>query len=458
MKVYSFPKGGISFEDSFAPSRNASVLSFLPQISIIPMRSYSGVSAFPVAQVGSHVEEGMLIARGQGSGSANIHAPIPGKVLQTLNWKLADGFYSDALAIGLEGKFDILGCPENAQDWRELPQFEIRKRIVQNGITEMDGEGRPLCDVFSQFDAAQTPFTLLVRCVFDDPWLAADYCLCRERLANVAQGCLIAAKATGAARIAIAVSKDEIDLARELAAKIAANVSIVAVRSRYPQHSFRELENVFRANEKTEKTSYGPLMIVGPATLDALADAVILNKPVLDRYVAVGGSAVAHPKVLKARIGSRISDLFNECGGFVCEPARLAIGSPLLGRMVESLNEPILKTSYAVFAIAGNKSSRIAKKLRNLFNISESKNELSCLGCGDCRRVCPAGLDPEDIYKRKRDNKHEIAMIPLVMKCYGCGCCESVCPAKLPLCNAIVKSAYYGRDDGGDNGGDAGER
>ena len=150
--------------------------------------------------------------------------------------------------------------------------------------------------------------------------------------------------------------------------------------------------------------------------------------PILDRYVAVGGSAVRKPQVMRVRIGKRIVDLFEECGGFVGMPCRIATGSPLSGRAVFDLNEPVTKTSYAVFAMLKSQAGDYPKR--------------NCISCGECRRVCPVGLDPEEMYKQIMIGTDGLCS----QECHGCGCCEVVCPSRLPLSDVIA-----GKSGGGKN-------
>jgi electron transport complex protein RnfC len=205
--------------------------------------------------------------------------------------------------------------------------------------------------------------------------------------------------------------------------------SMVLVGSRYPQRNRRELELVLRLYEKREGVELGSLLILGPATLAAVHDAVKLRKPILNRYVAVGGSAVKRPQVMKVRIGTRIGDIFAECGGFVDKPQRIATGSPLLGRSVVDLDEPVIKTSYGVFAILRSQVGGVARR--------------NCIACGECRTVCPIGLDPEELYKRAAGD--EWPSPGRAVECHGCGCCEVVCPSRLPLSAAIANFAMRGK-------------
>jgi electron transport complex protein RnfC len=413
MKVYTFPRGGISFEDPTAPAGNSAEIAFLPGLSVIPLTQYPGGRAAPTVGVGDRVREGMLIGRA-GRGSANVHATVPGKVIRLVSWEGAGALVNEALVIRMEGSFELLGKREIRYPWKDLSPFELRRLISDYGIVEMEGEGKPVADLLLNQLELKGDSTLVVRCVFDDPWLAADMTLCRKRLGDVVEGALIAARAGGIKRLLFAVSRREKALGEELLAEAARAdfpASLVLVGGRYPQRNRRELELVLRNYEKREGVFLGSLLILGPATLAAIRDAVALRKPILDRYVAVGGSAVKTPQVMRVRLGTRIGELFAECGGFVDRPARIATGSPFLGRPVADLDEPVTKTSYAVFAM--------------LERPAASAPGGACISCGECRAVCPVGFDPEELYKQVRGGE----ALPAAGgpgTCHGCGCCELV--------------------------------
>jgi electron transport complex protein RnfC len=222
--------------------------------------------------------------------------------------------------------------------------------------------------------------------------------------------------------VVIAVSCHEKEVGEAMLAEAAGweiPSSLVLTGSRYPQRNLRELELVLRSYGKKEGIELGSLLIFGPATLAAVHDAVKLKKPVLERYVAVGGSAIKHPRVVRVRIGTRISELVNECGGFSGRPKQIVSGSPLSGSSVADLDEPVGKTTYAVFA---------SLKCRR----PEFSRRRSCISCGECRDVCPVGLDPEELYKRI-DGRPESERPVEAKECHGCGCCEVICPSRLPL-------------------------
>lgn len=426
MKKYSFPRGGILFNDPTAPAKDAAVNSFLPSISVISL-GYGKRKGYPVVSIGENVKEGMIIAKmpDTGNESGNIHATVPGKVIRKVSWQDIDGFDNEALVIRMEGVFEKLGKKNEVFPWKGLSCFDLQKTISEYGVVEMDSLGQPLSEMISSVRKKYEKITLVIRCVLDDPWLVADYALCKERIKAVIEGASIVAKACQkVSMILIAVSYNEKELGQLLlteAGQLDIPSAMVLIGSTYPQHNKRELELALGKYEKEERHNFGSLFILGPSVLAAAYDAVVYKKPVLERYVAVGGSAVRNPQIMKVRIGTRIGDLIEQCGGFTGKLEKIISGSVLSGKEVKYLDEPVGKTCYAVAALS---------------NAKNGNKQQNCINCGECRDVCPVGLDPQNAYKRIiADNIDNIN----TTGCQGCGCCETICPSGLPLSETIFE-------------------
>ena len=432
-KTHSFPRGGIFLEDSTVPRDDRRGVAFLPALSLVPLVQHPGGGLTPLVSVGDSVREGMLVGKG-GDKAANAHATVPGKVIRHATWEDGEGRHCEGLVIRMEGSFDRLGTTEEGYR-QELPPDlmgcgELVEVLDDCGIVEMEGFGRPLAGMISAFSRVAGPRTLVVRCVFDDPWLVADYVLCRERLKAVVEGAFVIAGACGGVgRVVFAVSWNERKMGEDMlaeAAEYGIPSSLVLTKGKYPQRNHREMEIVLRDHAKRTKSDLGTFLMLGPSTLAAVHDAVKYRRPILERYVAVGGSAVRNPKVMRVRVGKRIGDIFEECGGFVGDPARIVVGSPFFGEKVRYLDEPITKTGYALAAMLKLQVGNYPM--------------CDCVSCGECRKVCPVGLDPEEMYKMikvltarmdaegARPGDH-----PGFRECHGCGCCEAVCPSRLPL-------------------------
>jgi electron transport complex protein RnfC len=378
------------------------------------------------------VREGMLIGRASGAGSVNVHATVPGRIIRKVSWKDKEGMENDAFLVRMEGSFERLGRRDEVLIWNGLNGYDIQRIISDYGIAEMENTERPLSEMISTSRRESEKLTLVVRCVFDDPWLVADFALCYDRIKAVIEGAAIVAKAClKVTNIVFAVSHKEKDLGQMLlseAARLETPSSLVLTGSRYPQRKNRELEMALRVYEKKEGINFGSLLILGPAVLAAVNDAVIHKKPILDRYVAVGGSAVRKPQIMKVRIGTRISEVIEQCGGFAEPPERIITGSPLSGKEVIYPDEPVGKSCYAIVAMSKSQAA--------------VHGQQSCINCGECRAVCPIGLDPQNIYKRIRMLEIDNAG---TTGCHGCGCCKIVCPSALPLLETIMESNQEAR-------------
>ncbi|GBU26722.1 4Fe-4S ferredoxin [Treponema sp. R8-4-B8] len=429
MKKYSFPRGGLHYEDPTSPAKTSTENAFLPALSVISLGN-KAKPIYPIVSIGEFVREGMLIGRASGAGTANVHATIPGRVIRKVFWEDRNKIVNDAFVIKLEGAFERLGRKEEILIWNGLNGYDLQRIISDYGIVEMYNDERPLSDIISAA-RKRDKLTLVIRCVFDDPWLAADYVLCRDRMSAVIEGAAIVAKACfKVTQIIFAVSHNEKELGEQLlssAENIDIPSSLVLTGCRYPQRNSRELELALRIYEKRENADLGSLLILGPAVLAAVNDAVVHKKPILDRYVAVGGSAVRKPQIMKIRIGTRIGEVIEQCGGFIEQPAKILTGSPLSGREVKYLDEPVGKSCYAIVAMAKSQAA-----------IHPRQN---CINCGECRAVCPIGLDPQNIYKRIQAQE---AVNIEATGCHGCGCCKIVCPSALPLVETILNNNREG--------------
>jgi electron transport complex protein RnfC len=81
MKIYAFPRGGLSFDDPTVPPRDSYAAAFLPVFSVIPLDNSAGGKVYPLVSAGEMVREGQLLGRASGHGTANVHASVPRRVI-----------------------------------------------------------------------------------------------------------------------------------------------------------------------------------------------------------------------------------------------------------------------------------------------------------------------------------------------------------------------------------------
>ena len=92
--------------------------------------------------------------------------------------------------------------------------------------------------------------------------------------------------------------------------------------------------------------------------------------PLVEKTLTVDGGSVKEPKNVIVPIGTPLEAVFDFCGGFVSEPAKVLYGGPMMGISVKSLGSPILKNNNAILA----------------FNEKEAHlpESTACIRCGRC--------------------------------------------------------------------------
>jgi electron transport complex protein RnfC len=159
----------------------------------------------------------------------------------------------------------------------------------------------------------------------------------------------------------------------------------------------------------------------------------------VERYVSVGGGALKRPTVLKARIGTPIGDLIEECGGFLGPPARLVLRGALRGHSVHDLDTPITKTSSAVIALDADEVGSLRRS--------------PCIRCGRCATVCPERLDPDMLFRLVERDMRSRAIDLGLCSCTACGACGYICPSRVPLVAAFSSELRHLYEESGELAG-----
>ncbi|MFP4363750.1 MAG: electron transport complex subunit RsxC [Spirochaetia bacterium] len=420
----TFPKGGVHPDDKKDATENLSIKNaVIPSEFIIPMQQHIGKPAERVVEAGDEIREGMVLGRAQGFVSASIHSPIPGTVDRIQTIHLPTGIQSEAVVITMAGEFDRLGKRNKKRDWRQFSKKDILSMLPKYGIVGLGGATFPTHVKFS-IPPEKNVENFILNAVECEPYLTADDRLMIERAKDICEGLKIVLSIIEPENVYVGIEEntpDAISLMRKTLNEMDITAKVIPLKLKYPQGDEKQLYKAITGKEipsgKLPLDIGGVISNVG--TIYAIYEAIVFDKPLLERVVTVSGGAVKEPANLKAKIGTPIRQLIAECGGFVEEPYELVVGGPMMGFSIFDLDTPVTKGTSGILALTKGEVKPAATT--------------ACLQCGNCVRSCPMGLNPTRLYKLIDHKEFDTSINEGLMDCRECGCCSYICPAHIPL-------------------------
>lgn len=403
----------------------------IPHVCRIPMQQHTGKPAIPIVSKDTYVKEGDLIAKADGLVSADIHASIPGRVVDVGYYPTPYSEKGLCVVIEAEGNFSSDSFSV-MKDYSSIQPDEIKKVIAAAGIVGMGGAAFP---TFVKLNppADKKITTLIINAAECEPYLTVDDMLCRNFAAEIMTGCSLLMKAINVSECFIGIESNKKAAYKILkaAAESDNRIKIRKLKTKYPQGSEKQLiETITGRQVPSGKLPMDAGVVVqNVGTAYAVYQAVLFGKPLIERYVTVSGSIVKKPGNYKIKIGTLVSDIIEECGGLTEEPAKVLLGGPMCGFPLTSTDYPVIKGTNGVLFLSAKEAT--------------DENFLACIRCGSCVHVCPCGLLPCELSNVVEKKKTDLYNDLNPLDCILCGSCAYVCPSKRPITHFIKIAQQY---------------
>jgi electron transport complex protein RnfC len=420
-------KGGIHPPDKKSLSANSPISATkTPKIVVIPLSQHAGAPCKPLVSIGQEVKKGEMIGEPGGFVSAPVHSSVSGKVVAIGEFSNAMGRMVNSVVIENDLKEEWTALKDNP-DYANLPADELREKIKAAGIVGLGGAAFPTAVKLSP--PKEKPIdVVIINGAECEPYLTADYRLMMEKSKEIIEGLKILMKVLGVKRGFIGIENNKPDAVSAMreAAKGEDGIEVMALEVKYPQGAEKML---IKAVAGREVPARGLPMDVGAVVQNvgtslSIYEAARYGKPLVERVVTVTGEGIKEPKNLMVRIGTKISDLIEECGGFAGEVAKVVAGGPMMGFALSSLDIPVTKGTSGILVLPEE-------------GVIHAEDYGPCIRCGRCIDICAMGLMPSMLSVLAEKGFYEDAKEYNLFDCFECGSCAFVCPSKRPIVQLI---------------------
>lgn len=438
--LYKF-HGGIHPATNKSQSNQTPIsLASLPARLTIPLHQHVGNSARPIVEVGQQVLKGQLIGRPEGHLSSAVHASTSGTIAAIDMQLVAHPSGIPDLCITLiPDGLDQWITLEPCQDWRTLSHTELRHRLRLAGVVGLGGAVFP--SDMKLYSHKHKIKTLVLNGAECEPYITCDDLLMRERAGEILQGIEMMRDLLYAEEVLIGIEDNKPEAIAAMQAAVTEGrherMEVIAVPTVYPGGGAKQLIRVLTGIEVAagvRSTNLG-VQCFNVGTAYSAWRAIRHGEPLISRIVTVTGN-VGHPQNFEALIGTPMNELVAQSGQLPGTTAYI-MGGPMMGVLMPSEQVGVIKATNCIIAAS-----------QKLF--PPALPALPCIRCTRCADVCPAELQPQELYWFSKSKNLDKAEDYNLFDCIECGACSYVCPSNIPLVQyyRFAKSEIWAQEAG----------
>ncbi|MBQ8865440.1 MAG: electron transport complex subunit RsxC [Bacteroidaceae bacterium] len=428
----TFKIGGIHPAENKLSAASPIREAALPKQAVFSMFQHIGAPAKPIVKKGDEVKVGTLLAEAGGFVSAPIYSSVSGKVSKVDVALDASGTRRMAVYVDVEGdeweeSIDRSSTLVKLSNRPELDSKTIIEKIKNAGIVGMGGATFP-CHVKLSPPPGSKAECVIINAVECEPYLTADHRLMLEHPEEILVGLQLIMKAVDVKKGYIGIENNKPDAIALMTekAKDYEGIEIVPLKVKYPQGGEKQLIDAVIGRQVPAPPAI-PInvgaVVQNVGTAYAIYQAVMKNKPLIDRIITVTGKSLQQPSNLLARLGTPFQQLIDECGGLPEDTGKIIGGGPMMGKALLSLDVPMTKGSSGLL----------------IMNEKETRRSMPqpCIRCAKCVNVCAMGLEPYLLSKMCAMEDWEGAEKNGIVSCIECGSCQYTCPSNRPLLDMV---------------------
>jgi len=418
IKQWQFP-GGIAL-NGHKQITEISESTLSPEL-VYPLLQRSDCYVTPIVHPGERVLKGQVIASPQNPLATPVHAASSGIIKEIAPRIIAhpSGLADTCIIIETDGLDEALPANPCLDYQLEAPE-DLRIKISQAGIVGLGGAAFPTAE---KLQARQPIHTLIINGAECEPYISCDASLMQIHAQQVVQGALIIQCILQAERCIIAIENNMPAVQQSLHDVTSQeNIQIVTVPEIYPTGGEKQLIEVLtgiKIPANSLPTEHG-VVCQNVGTAYAVYQAISQGIPLTERIITVTGKGIKQAKNLRAKIGTPIKHLIEQCSGYNQNVQRLIMGGSMMGIALSTDDIAVIKATNCLLAMTTSE-------------LSTTQTAMPCIRCGDCASVCPAELLPQQLYWYSRSKQFEQCQDYQLFDCIECGCCDIVCPSHIPL-------------------------
>ena len=384
------------------------------------------------------VTAGQVIGSTDAFVSAPVHSPITGTVKDISLQSHPVMGRAMAVTIEADEDADNVQLPVNEQfdaafDETQYSAEQILEAINKAGVIGMGGAGFPT-RVKIQPNEKMPKTVLIINGCECEPFITCDYRLMLEWTYQMIAGIKLTNRVTECPEVYIGIEDNKPEAVKAVTdavknCKGTETWKVCAVKTKYPQGGEKQL--IKSIIDKDVPVGGIPPMIgvavLNVATCAAIAEAVVLDRPLTYRLVTVTGKGIANRGNYYVPVGTTVQDMIEFCGGMTSNAAKVIMGGPMMGFAIADFSTPLTKTS----------GSLIFLTKEDITSAKYKRRQTPCIRCGRCLDVCPANINATKIAHAVKHEMLDVAQRYHMASCIECGCCSFICPANIELTGYI---------------------